>query len=148
VIGLRFERRHPLPRWQQALLPVLAVAAALALCAVLVVWAGADLATAYAALFTGALGSRFAILETLVKTAPLILTGLAVALAFRARFWNIGAEGQLYAGAIAATWLALGFPDAAPASCSRRSCSPAPGRGDSGPWCRASSRPASASTTS
>jgi ABC-type uncharacterized transport system permease subunit len=114
VIGLRLERRHPLPRWQQALLPVLAVAAALALCAVLVVWAGADLVAAYAALFAGALGSRFAILETLVKTAPLILTGLAVALAFRARFWNIGAEGQLYAGAVAATWVALGFPGAAP----------------------------------
>src|SRR5262249_53908561 len=86
------------------------VAGALALCAVLVVWAGADLAAAYSALFAGALGSRFALLETLVKTAPLILTGLAVALAFRARFWNIRAEGQLYAGAVAATWLGLGSP--------------------------------------
>ncbi len=114
MIGLRLERRHALPLWQQALLPVLAVSAALALCAVLVVWAGADLLDAYAALFAGALGSRFAVLETFVKTAPLILTGLAVALAFRARFWNIGAEGQLYAGAVAATWLGLTLPDAAP----------------------------------
>lgn len=103
----RLERRHPLRLWQQACLPFLAVLAALALCSILIVWAGADLGTAYAALFVGALGSRFAILETFVKTAPLILTGLAVALAFRARFWNIGAEGQLYAGALAATWLGL-----------------------------------------
>jgi simple sugar transport system permease protein len=114
VIHIVLERRHPLPLWQQGLLPVAAVAAALALCAVLVVWAGADLVTAYAALFAGALGSRFALLETFVKTAPLVLTGLAVALAFRARFWNIGAEGQLYAGAVAATWCGLRFGETSP----------------------------------
>lgn len=105
----RLERRHRLPLWQQAILPLLSVLMALALCALLVLWAGVDLVTAYSALFAGALGSRFAILETFVKTAPLVLTGLAVALAFRARFWNIGAEGQLYAGALAATWFGLTF---------------------------------------
>lgn len=105
----RLERRHPLPLWQQAILPLLSVLMALALCALLVLWAGVDLLSAYTALFAGALGSRFAVLETFVKTAPLILTGLAVALAFRARFWNIGAEGQLYAGALAATWFGLTF---------------------------------------
>ncbi len=114
MIRLRFERRHPLPLWQQACLPLLAVSAALALCAILVVWAGADLGAAYVALVAGALGSRFAVLETFVKTAPLVLTGLAVAVAFRARFWNIGAEGQLYAGAVAATWLGLTFADVTP----------------------------------
>ena len=40
--------------------------------------------------------------ETLTRATPLILTGLAAAVAFRARLWNIGAEGQLYAGALAA----------------------------------------------
>ncbi len=107
----RLERGHPLPLWQQALLPPVAVLAAFALGAVLIRWAGVDLLTAYAALFGGALGSRFALLETLVKTGPLVLTGLAVALAFRARFWNIGAEGQLYAGAVAATWVGLTFTE-------------------------------------
>lgn len=111
MIALRLERRHPLPLWQQAILPLLSVLAALALCALLILWAGADLVRAYAALFAGALGSRFAILETFVKTAPLTLTGLAVALAFRAKFWNIGAEGQLYAGATAATWFGLTFTE-------------------------------------
>jgi general nucleoside transport system permease protein len=115
VIRVQLERRHPLPLWQQALLPVAAVATALLLCAVLVVWAGADLLAAYGALFAGALGSRFALLETLVKTGPLVLTGLAVALAFRARFWNIGAEGQLYAGAVAATWCGLTLGEVTPA---------------------------------
>ena len=114
MIAIRLERRHPPPLWQQVCLPVLAVGGALALCAILIVWAGADLVTAYAALFSGALGSRFALLETFVKTAPLVLTGLAVALAFRARFWNIGAEGQLYAGALAATWLGLTLTETTP----------------------------------
>jgi general nucleoside transport system permease protein len=46
-----------------------------------------------------------AIADTLVKATPLILTGLATAIAFRARLWNIGAEGQVFAGAMAAYWL-------------------------------------------
>lgn len=45
------------------------------------------------------------VLASLVRATPLLLTGLAVALAFRAGIWNIGAEGQFYAGAIAATWI-------------------------------------------
>ena len=45
------------------------------------------------------------LLDTLVKASPLIFTGLAVAVAFRAKFWNIGAEGQLMAGAVAAGFI-------------------------------------------
>ena len=61
------------------------------------------------ALFQGAFGSKHGLTETLVKAIPLILTGLAVSFPLRAGFWNIGAEGQLYLGAIAATWVALTF---------------------------------------
>ena len=50
----------------------------------------------------GAVGSKFALLETLNRATPLIFTGLAVAVAFRAKLWNIGAEAQLYSGAIVA----------------------------------------------
>jgi simple sugar transport system permease protein len=57
---------------------------------------------AYAQLLEGGFGSRLAITETLTRATPLILTGLAAAVAFRARLFNIGAEGQLYAGALAA----------------------------------------------
>jgi len=67
-----------------------------------VAWAGAPVGRAYALLLEGGFGSRFALTETLTRATPLILTGLAVALAFRARLYNIGAEGQLYAGALAA----------------------------------------------
>ena len=63
----------------------------------------------------GALGSWYGITEVLVKSVPLMLTGLGVALAFRMRFWNIGAEGQLTLGGVAAAGVALywsnGLPD-------------------------------------
>ena len=69
---------------------------------------GFDPVRALRALVGGSIGSRDALLSiTLVRSVPLILTGLAVALAFKAGVWNIGAEGQLYAGAIAATWVGL-----------------------------------------
>lgn len=74
-------------------------------------------APALGALFRGAFGSWYAITSaTLVRAVPLIVIGLGIAIAFRANAFNIGAEGQFYAGAIAATWLGLhagGWPRAA-----------------------------------
>jgi ABC-type uncharacterized transport system permease subunit len=65
---------------------------------------GHDPSLALGALWNGSLGSSYAVFSaTLVRATPLILTGLAVALAFTAGVWNIGAEGQLLAGAAAAT---------------------------------------------
>lgn len=57
-----------------------------------------------------ALGSPFAVAETLVRATPLLWCGLAVAVAFRAGVWNIGAEGQLLSGALAALWAAAAAP--------------------------------------
>lgn len=54
------------------------------------------------------------VISALVRATPLLLTGLAVALAFRAGLWNIGAEGQFLAGAVAATWLGTQLPIASP----------------------------------
>ena len=61
-----------------------------------------------AALWRGAFGSWYALTSaTLVRATPLIIIGLGLALAFRAGAFNIGGEGQFYAGAIAATWIGL-----------------------------------------
>lgn len=72
--------------------------------------AGYDPWLAYREMAVGALGSWYAVEQTLVKAIPLVLTGLGVSLAFTVGLWNIGAEGQLAVGAIAASWLALGAP--------------------------------------
>jgi simple sugar transport system permease protein len=92
-----------------ALAPVSAVLATMAICSVLIVWAGAPVFESWWFMFKGAVGSRFAATETLTRSIPLIFTGLAAAIAFRSKFYNIGAEGQLYCGALAATFFGTGL---------------------------------------
>jgi simple sugar transport system permease protein len=106
---MRLEPRAHVPFWLGLAAPVGAILLAFAFCALLILWAGAPVVPAYAALLKGAFGSVFAVTETLTRAAPLIFTGLAAAVAFRAKFWNIGAEGQLYAGALAATYVGTGL---------------------------------------
>lgn len=67
--------------------------------------AWASVRDAYRALFAGALGSPYALSESLVTATPYIFAGLAVALGFRAGLFNIGAEGQLFIGALASVWV-------------------------------------------
>lgn len=85
-----------------------AVLLTVVLAGVVLALGGYDPAGAAGAMIRGAVGTPSAFFSvTLVRSVPLILTGLAVALAFRAGVWNIGAEGQLYAGAMAAVWVGL-----------------------------------------
>ncbi len=65
----------------------------------------------YASMIEGAFGSTYRITETLRKSIPLIVASLGISLAFRLKFWNIGAEGQIMMGAMGATFCALHFPD-------------------------------------
>jgi len=109
MISFRIIKREPLPGWAKLLIPLAAIFATMILSAIPIMVAGGNLWKSYYYLFKGALGTRFNFLETCVKASPLIFTGLAVAFAFRARFWNIGAEGQLLAGALAATWIGIYF---------------------------------------
>jgi len=99
---MRLEPRGARSRVALVVAPFAAIAFTLAVTMLLVAWAGAPIGETYALMFAGGFGSRFAWSETLTRATPLILTGLSAAVAFRARLWNIGAEGQLYAGALAA----------------------------------------------
>src|SRR6185295_18976627 len=86
-------------------LPLAALVGALLLLAVGLAATGYDALAALTAMARGAFGSPYAFFsQTLLRATPLILLGLAVAFAFRSGALNIGAEGQFYAGAIAATW--------------------------------------------
>jgi ABC-type uncharacterized transport system permease subunit len=78
-----------------------ALLAALAISAIIVLLAGSNPLVAFSALTEGAFGSLQGLSETGVKACPLLITGLAIAVAFRTGVWNIGAEGQLLVGAIA-----------------------------------------------
>lgn len=99
---MRLEKRTSVPLLAYLLAPVGAIGFTLLVSALLVWWAGASVGRTYGLLFAGAFGSVFVWSETLTRAIPLILTGLAATVAFRARLFNIGAEGQLYAGALAA----------------------------------------------
>lgn len=102
---MRFERREEVSLPALILAPLIAVLAALVLCAGLIAMAGVSPWLAYGEMLRGAFGSRLAVTETFTRASPLILTGLAAAVAFRARLWNIGGEGQFYMGALAAAAL-------------------------------------------
>lgn len=105
-------RLEPKPRRSMAVLilyPFGAVAATLLIASLLVMAAGASPLSVFGLVFKGAAGSQFALLETLTRATPLIFTGLAVAVAFRARLWNIGAEAQLYVGGIVTVVLGTGL---------------------------------------
>lgn len=104
---MRFERRDHPSRSLTLLAPIGAVLAALALAGGLIALAGANPLTAYGLILKGAFGSRLGLTETLTRATPLILTGLAAAVAFRARLWNIGGEGQFYLGALAVPALCM-----------------------------------------
>ena len=99
---MRLEKRQTPSKVAMVAAPLGAVVFTLLISGLLVLWANAPVGQTYAELFKGAFGSKFALSETLTRSIPLILTGLAAAVAFRARLFNIGAEGQLYAGAVAA----------------------------------------------
>lgn len=88
--------------------PAAAVGGTVVVAVLLAGLAGAEPFSVIGLILKGAAGSKFALLETLNRATPLIFTGLAVAVAFRARLWNIGAEAQLYAGAVMAVLLGTG----------------------------------------
>lgn len=93
--------------------PVVSIVAALAVSAIMIVIAGANPLEAYGAMLQGAVGSVGSLATTGVRMTPILLTGLAVAISFRAGVFNVGGEGQLYLGAAFATVVAvapLGLP--------------------------------------
>ena len=89
--------------------PAIALGATALIASLLAMIAGANPFSVFGLILNGAFGSKFAILETLNRATPLIFTGLAAAVAFRAKFWNIGAEAQLYAGALVTVLLGTGI---------------------------------------
>lgn len=115
-MNLVFERRLNPSRRIAVLMPIISIVLALVFCGILLALAGANPWETYKAMAIGAFGSVYSLGETLVKAIPLMLTGLAVSIAFRMLFWNIGAEGQLAMGAIGATFVALFVADRLPAS--------------------------------
>ena len=90
--------------------PVLGVVLALLIGTVLILLSGSDPLVAYQAMLKGAFGGSRQLTETALRATPLLLIGLGLTVAFRARVWNIGAEGQYFMGALSGGVVALQFP--------------------------------------
>ncbi|MEO8274330.1 MAG: ABC transporter permease, partial [Chloroflexota bacterium] len=104
---LSLEPRLATSRWLSAAATIGAVLIALLAGGVVLAIAGGDPVRSYVHIFNAAFGSVGVLSDTLVKATPLILTGLACAIAFRMRLWNIGAEGQFLMGAWGASAVVL-----------------------------------------
>ncbi|MDX2379567.1 MAG: ABC transporter permease [Acidimicrobiia bacterium] len=108
---IRIERRLERKWWYSVLTPVLSVFAALLGAAIFLGIEGFDPIRVYREIFEASFTTRFGFTDSVTIAIPLILTGLAAAIVFRMNLFNIGAEGQLYFGAIFGSWAALALTD-------------------------------------
>jgi general nucleoside transport system permease protein len=108
-VTIRLEPRLTTPRWLSPALTIGAIVVALVISGAIIALVGGDPIASYLHILNASFGSIGVLSDTLVKATPLILTGLACALAFRMRLWNIGAEGQFLLGAWGASAVVL-FP--------------------------------------
>lgn len=88
-----------------------AVVCAFIVAALFLLLTGRSVASVFETMWEGSFGTAYGQAQTILAAVPLIFTGLAVAIAFRMRLWNIGAEGQFYLGAFGATAVAYAWPE-------------------------------------
>jgi len=94
--------------------PILALASSLAITTLIMVYLNVDVRAAYGLLIYGAVGNMTSFSETMLKASTLLAIAVGLSVAFRANFYNIGADGQFIMGGIGATWMALTFPYVSP----------------------------------
>ena len=107
---VRIVKRTGLTRKQTIIYRTIAVLAALVASGVFIRILGHNPVAVYASMVEGAFGTLYRFKETIIKTIPLVITSLGIGIAFKMKFWNIGAEGQIFMGAFAAAYFALNFP--------------------------------------
>ena len=104
---IRIERRLEQPKWLSLAVPIGSLAVAFAIMAVILTVTGRDPGHIFRQMFEAGFTGNGALSATLISATPILFTGLAAAAAFRMLLFNIGAEGQLYLGAVGASWIAL-----------------------------------------
>ncbi|MBQ2765653.1 MAG: ABC transporter permease [Clostridia bacterium] len=108
---LKIQKKQGISQTKESLLRVGSVIAALVAAGIVMALLGYNPFELYAKMIKGALGTRFNRISTIEKCIPLLVMSLGVSIAFKMKFWNIGAEGQFYMGAFGATWAWMLMPD-------------------------------------
>lgn len=106
---IRFKARENVPRWLNFVVPLAGVAVAVIVAGIVLAATGHNPLATYKHIVQASITQPGAFSQTLVSMTPLMFTGLAAAVAFRMRLWNIGGEGQLYMGAVGAAGAGLFF---------------------------------------
>ncbi len=114
MLSFRKRKRETVWQWGGLVIVPAALVISFALCALLLAVNGYSPFKAYLVLWQGSFGASWALADTLLKSVPIFLCSLGVAITFQMQVWNIGAEGQFALGAIGATWVALTFPGLPP----------------------------------
>jgi len=109
MVKIRVAKRNSIENWKALSIRFGSVIAAFIVAALFIMAMGHNPIEVYSSMLIGGLGSEYAIKETIIKSVPLLIAGLGIAIAFKMKFWNIGAEGQLVMGAFGASFIALNF---------------------------------------
>jgi simple sugar transport system permease protein len=104
-------KREPLSRKKQILIRLLYIFGAILMSSLFILAAGANPIEVFVGIISGSLGTMHRFSSTIAKTVPLIILSLGILVAFKMKFWNIGAEGQFLIGGVGATFIVLNFPD-------------------------------------
>ncbi len=107
----RISKRAEMPQTKKWLIRVVAIAIALFIMSFFFIFLGHNPLEVYKAIITGSLGSQYRFGKTIELMIPLSLSALGIMIAFKMKFWNIGAEGQIAVGAITASYFALNYPE-------------------------------------
>jgi len=108
---IRIAKRAALTRKQNIVYRTIAIIGALVASGIFILVLGHNPFEVYLSMLNGAFGSGYRFRETIITTIPLVILSLGIAVAFKMKFWNIGAEGQIFMGGFAAAYFAFNFPN-------------------------------------
>jgi simple sugar transport system permease protein len=105
----KIRKRASMSLAKQSIILAGSILAALITASIFILAIGHNPLSVFSAMLEGAFGTKYRITETIIKTIPLVITSLGISIAFKMKFWNIGAEGQIMMGGFMATFVALNF---------------------------------------
>ncbi len=106
-ISFNIVKREDLPKQREWIIRTLAVLLSIVAAGLVILMMGYNPVEVFPSMVKGALGTEIRLQQTILKTIPLIVTSLGILVAFKMKFWNIGGEGQIIMGALAAAFVAL-----------------------------------------
>ena len=104
---IRITKRDNLSRKKEILITLLAIVLSIVFAGIILLIFGLNPFEIFKEIIMGSVGTGLRVKQTIVKAVPLIITSMGIIVAFKMKFWNIGAEGQITMGALGASWVAL-----------------------------------------